>query len=257
MSDSDREQASRAVISWYNNVRVSFPYFVGRLYILPYGNEDWVAWPVRIKNKSVNMSISKNFELPYRPVWSSISTPTNFILLAFMDESHNTYHGGNYTPTNGRGISFDIPDINQNPPLPRVQPTSEFKNHYGQHINWYLTEATQNNNFFRGILYPIVNSQSYARQLLLLNAIGAIESRTLSNQELLDLYNISSNNTNYTNLSAVTANNPYNEVNLGANPPGLKNYGWNAAYNKISPASSVFNDASFNDELISLILNIR
>jgi len=148
--------------------------------------------------------------------------PTDLVVLAFVDETNTQYHGNTIT---GGFSSSAI-----------VQPTATYTTDFNQFVTDYAGF-----NYFRGLIYPIVQSITGNGGALVLQALAAIEGTTLTPAE------ITATGTTV-DVSILQTENPYS--GLG----GLNAYNWEGVYNKVSPASAVFNSGTFTSELDELIL---
>jgi hypothetical protein len=226
MNVVDGASASTALNTWFSEYQSSNPSYTGNLYIIPYGVEDWVNYPNSLYTGTITPNLTGAWDnidiLPPNlntPQWIP---PTNLIVLAFVDESQPVYHSVALTDGFDTGI---------------IQPTVNYQIHFNNFVNNY----NNNFNFFKGVIYPIVQNIDFQGGSLVLQALAAIEGKLLTAQEIID--------TNTTvNVSLLLSENPY--IALGA----LKDYGWKGVYDKVTPASDVFNSASFSDELDELIL---
>lgn len=236
---ADAEAATVALTSWHANLGEQIPNYSGDLFIVPNTNEQWVDWPRQINNKTLAIdtrTTPTNWTLiapTYRPNYSFLPSSINKIFaLAFIDETNTAYHN-NVSPPNLAG-----------------EPTASFKTHYTNFISLY-NSLNSSGGFFKGVTYPIVRSN--LGKAFVAHGIAALYGEVLTTNQLSAIYDVSPSNPNFTNLSVLTASNPYTTAELGQNPPGLINYGWKGVWNKTSPASSVFNSSTFADELNSLL----
>lgn len=335
MQYQDGLDASTALNSWYNQYKTNNPDFEGNLYILPYGNEAYVSYPTIIKNGSLYTTTGDWSNITVAP--PNLNTtqwvpPTDMLLLAFVDETHNEYHGsqisddftvgqgygtlngtetltltpgffdglsgtvniigavnssspldtyvtysnfsglnldiasvtgyqsssfgfinitatdGTNTQTKGLGLLSQLISKNLASEVLTNQPTSTFFSNYQD----FLGDYNNHYAFFRGVLYPIVKNVSSTGGALVLQALAAIKGTTLTQQQIDD--------TNTTvDVSLLLTENPYESAPIpNTNPQEylqpLENLGWVGAYDKLSPASEVFNSETFSQELNYLIL---
>ena len=226
--------ASTALISWYNDIPNQIPNYTGKLYIIPYQDEHWVVWPKGIYNKTITPNYAwGNIPTQYRVKWSTLpATIDKFVCLAFVDETHPDYHTGN--PVN----------------YPSGEPTSIYKSNYNTFIGFY-NNMISSGKFFKGVCYPIIASTS--GKAFLLHAIASMYGRTLTQEELNNIYDVPSTNANWTNTSPLLTKNPYTSTALNKTPSGLINYNWKGVWNKTSPASAVFSSNTFAQELNNLL----
>lgn len=226
MQQADGVDAAAALNSWFNNYQLLNPEFTGNLYIIPFGNEQWVSYPSRLVTGAITPTTGGLWDtiaqLPPNLNTGSWVPPTDLVVLAFVDETNSQYHGG--TVAGG----FSSGGI--------VQPTATYTNDFNQFVTDY-----GNFNYFRGVIYPIVQSITGVGGALVLQALAAIEGTTLTPSE------ITATGTTV-DVSILQTENPYS--GLG----GLNAYNWAGVFDKVSPASSVFNSTTFAEELDDLIL---
>lgn len=226
MQQTDGVDAAAALNTWFADFQSNNPTYQGNLYIIPFGNEQWVNYPNLLQTGAINSTASGLWPtiaaLPPDLNTPSWVPPTELVVLAFVDETNSQYHG------NTIAGGFSSSGI--------VQPTATYTNDFNSFITNYSTNFT----FFRGVIYPIVQSLTGVSGALVLQALAAIEGDILTPAE------IAATNTTV-DVSILLSENPYNP--LGA----LKDYDWKGVYDKTSPASAVFNSDSFGDELNDLI----
>lgn len=253
MQVTDGQAAAQQLIDWHENVLPqSIPNYIGNLYICVDGSERWLDLPLRIHNKTGSLaSTTGSFSAvapTYRPVWNTIDTPTNFVCLAFFDESSDlafntdiTYHiqTGATTTNHLSG-----------------QPTNRYKTDFNNYISLYNT-IKASNGFMKNVIYPIV--QNYpAPKVFIAHAIAALYGRQIPADELNILYTVNPQANTYSSFVNTLSSLPakYIPSNLnGVDPSGLIHYNWRGEWNKTSPAANVFSSASFARELTDLLLN--
>lgn len=227
MSLVDAVSASNALKLWFTDYQNNNPAYEGSLYILPFGNEQWVNFPNVLKSGAIFLTTHSGWSditiAPPNLNTSEWISPTELVVLAFVDESNDKYHGG--SPTVGGFSSSGI-----------VQPTTPYTNDF----NNFVSNYNESFDFFKGVIYPIVKNTSGSTAALVLQALAAVEGTILTPAE------IEATGTTV-DVSILETENPYS--NLG----GLKNYGWKGVYDKLSPASDVFNSTTFGEELNNLI----
>lgn len=239
MQVADGESAATALQAWFADYQTNNPTYQGSLYILPYGNEAYLDYLSRIRNGSIPTTQSGGWGaiaiLPpdlNTPQWVA---PTDVLMLAFVDETNSQYHGSSIS---GGFSSSGI-----------VQPTSS----YFQTYQSFLDAYTNDFNFFKGVLYPIVQNISSVGGALVLQGLAAIEGTTLTQQQIDD--------TNTTvDVSILLTENPYSNAPIPNTSPQenlqpLKDLGWVGQYDKTSPASAVFSSQQFQDDLNNIISN--
>lgn len=237
MSIADAESATQSLTAWHSNLPNQIAGYTGKLYIIPYNNENWVNWPQDIHTKNITPTTTggwSNVAATYRPTWSNFPTIiTKIFLLAFIDETNPAYHD------------------NAVPPTLANQPTAAFLTDYTNFITLHSALSSLG-GFFKGVCYPIVKGVS--GRAFVAHGIAALYGRTIPLTELITLYTVNATNPQYVDLSILSTFNPYDSTNLSNNPPGLNNYNWRGVWDKTSPASSVFNNNTFKDELNDFIL---
>ena len=226
MQQADGVDAAAALNSWFSNYQALNPDFTGNLYIIPFGNEQWVSYPSRLVTGAIAPTTSGLWstiaQLPPDLNTGSWVPPTDLVVLAFVDETNAQYHGNTIT---GGFSSSGI-----------VQPTATYTTDFNQFVTDYAGF-----NYFRGVIYPIVQNVAGNGGALVLQALAAIEGTTLTPAQ------ITATGTTV-DVSILQTENPYS--GLG----GLNAYNWEGVYNKVSPASAVFNSGTFASELDELIL---
>lgn len=244
MQFADGVAASNALKNWFNALKAANPQYVGNLYILPTTQERYVPYLEFIKRGS-GTQIAANPDNPGNWFGTVAIMPPNFdrfsdnpnpnwtapnevILLAFVDEVETITGFGYHNATEN---SF------------AGQPTSAYQTDYMLFKSLY-----PDFEYFKAVLYPIVRPTSGATKNLILQGLACIEGTTLTQDQI--------NATGTTvNVSSILTTNPYQGFILPDNSviTGLKNFGWRGVYNKISPASAVFNSATFGSELNDLL----
>lgn len=228
MQEADGVDAATALNAWFTTYQTNNPTYQGNLYIIPFGNEQWVNYPNLLQTGAIASTGTGLWptiaNLPPNLNTGSWVAPTDLIVLAFVDETNNQYHGGAVA---GGFSSSGV-----------VQPTAT----YTSDFNNFVTNYNTNFNFFRGVIYPIVQSVTGVSGALVLQALAAIEGTTLTAGE------IAATNTTV-DVSILLTENPYSVLG------GLKDYDWKGVYDKTSPASAVFNSSTFADELDELVLS--
>ncbi|AGO49455.1 structural protein [Cellulophaga phage phi4:1] len=235
MQPTDGISASIALNAWFDAFKLSKPNYTGKLYIIPYGAENYVSFPTAIKNGNIFATSSTAWNeiaiLPDNlntPQWEA---PKDVLLLAFIDESNSSYH--NTRVSNG----FAAPQ----------QPTATFLTDYSN----FKEDYTNHYEYFKAALYPIVQSTTGAGGALVLQALAALKGKLLSQQEI--------NNTNtVVDVSLLLSENPYIGYPLPNTTPQeylepLENFGWTGFYDKVTPASEVFTGTQFKADLDNLV----
>lgn len=228
---ADGISASNALKIWFDNIKLSNPDYEGNLYILPVGIERYVQYPYFVYSGSIAISGGSWTPISILPPnlnTSSWIPPKDLLVLAFVDETNSEYHGSTVT------AGFSSP----------TQPTSIFVNNYVQFL-----ETIPNFNYFKAVLYPIVQNITGLGGALVLQSMAAIEGKIMTPEEIVDTETD-------VNVSLLLTTNPY----VGYIIPGtsdtlkpLKEYNWIGVYNKRSPASEVFNSETFGTELNDLL----
>lgn len=230
MQVQDGIDAAEALSTWFSNYQMDNPNYEGNLYIIPYGRENYLSFPYSVQIGSISPTGGQwqNIQiLPPNLGTSQWVPPTDLLLLAFVDETHSQYHG-----TQTQGFTYS-----DQPKLQYISDFDVFKNTvYPQY------------NFFRGVLYPIVQSLTGAGGGLVLQAMAAIKGTTWTQSE------IDATGTQV-DVSLLLTENPYEnyEYDTGKFLEPLEDYGWTGFYDKTSPASEVFNSQQFQDDLNSYI----
>lgn len=226
MLQADGVSAASALNSWFVQYQSVNPEYTGNLYILCTGNEDWLNYPNLLYNGNVSITNHSLWttinQLPPNINTANWVKPSNIVVLAFVDEARPNYH----TDLLSYGFGGYSP-----------QPTILFQGHYSTFVNNY----NNNFNFFRGVVYPIPRDLIYDGGAFVLQTMASIEGTTLT-QGQIDATNTT------VDVSILLTENPYSALG------GLKNYGWKGVYDKVSPASEVFNSDTFSAELNELIV---
>jgi hypothetical protein len=273
MALSDAQSASSILEVWYNDYKIQNELFTGSLYIIPIAYERWVDYQDVLQigtgtgkvsntasetgNSAIVNQDWKDIAI-YPPNFDSTTTnvtntnwipPTKALILAFVDEAENN---GYHKDRNGYG--FD------------TQPTSQYLEDYKR-----LKDNLDNKwDFLRGVFYPIPDIQAgnynNVGNACVLQGFAAIEggaTYSLPEIEYLGVtfaeerrfhWHLDPNNSYYTGSNSNVAN-PYSpEANTSVpstsyNLEGLKKYGWIGVYDKGQPASDVFNNTTFTNEL--------
>jgi len=180
---------------------------VGNAAFNVYGNADWI--------KEVGV-YPPNFDyITTQSTNTSWTPPTDVLMLAFMDEANPDYH-------KYKSNSLENPTAAYNEDL------IGFKTILGEF------------NFFKAVLYPIVQQLEGNGGALILQSMAAIKGKVLTQSE------IDSTDT-LVDVSPLLTSNPYTD--------GLNKYGWIGVYDKTSPAANVFNSTGFGEELNKIILS--
>jgi hypothetical protein len=179
-----------AVLDWHNNFIAANPNYTGNLYVYEYPgqsgdnqfNEDYAFTPVQIWNGSAGanhtgfifVDPTTGTALPQAqgagvpPNWSFTSTPdpnwtppTEVLFIAFVNESAPQYHFQSTTST-----SISLTDF---VPGYSAQPTVPFTNNRNATKDIIVDPGTGNYNytFFRGVVYPAQDNQSWSLNFLL------------------------------------------------------------------------------------------
>ena len=222
MQPSDGASAAQALQNWFNGYKQENPDYSGSLYILPYGNESWVDYPNRILSGAISVTTNA--------VWSPLAilpdnlnttewvAPLNVAIIAFVDETHPNYHQARVSD----GFMG--------------QPSVTYLQNHADFVSNYPTFE-----FFRGVIYPIVQSLDFSSGALVLQALAAVEG------DILTPLRIAATGT-AVDVSILLTENPYSNITP------LKELGWKGVYNKVSPASTVFSSNTFSQELNDLLL---
>lgn len=227
MQIEDGVYASDALQTWFAGYQANNPTYTGSLYILPYSNEAYLGYPEKVRTGFTITSGLWGDIAILPPGWgtTSYTPPTDLLLLAFVDESQPKYHSASVAEN-----FYGTP----------VQPSS----YYTTDFDTFVNQAMPEYNFFRGVLYPIVRSITEVGGALVLQAMAAMKGTTWTQQE------IDATGTAI-DASILLTTNPYEnyEYDTGKYLEPLEDYGWTGFYNKVSPASDVFNSQQFQDEL--------
>lgn len=230
----DGEVAATALESWFLNFQTNNPTYTGNLYIIPSLLEAWVHIPALIKTGTIVPFSNTN------PSWNTVEilppnlgtvnweTPTNLLVLAFIDEAYDQLH----SQTLAEGFGGEI-----------LQPTSTFSLYY----RTFLAQALPFFDSFKGVLYPIVRDVEGQGGALVLQGLASIKGRTLTAQEIADT------NTNV-DVDLLLTQNPYENYAIPSTSPQeylepLEDYNWEIVADKESPASEVFSSEQFQEEL--------
>lgn len=225
MQYADALDASSALRVWFSEYQVNNPTYEGKLYIIPYYNEQWINY-LNLVHTGEIAAAGGQWEdisiLPPNLLTPEWVPPKNVVILAFIDETHPYYHNSELS------LGFSAEGTTE------AQPTDLFRNH----VDDFVFNYENNFDFFKGVMYPIV--QDNKGEALILHVMAAMEASTMTPTEIT--------NTGATlDLSILETENPY------SNMVALKNYDWKAVYNKTSPASGVFNSSTFSTELNELV----
>ena len=230
----DAASASDSLNNWYTQLQIDDPSFIGNLYVIPAAStqeyEQWLIYPEKIYHADniTPFSINTSGSWPLITLTpSTINTgswipPVNMILLAFVDETNPSYHPS----TLAAGFN--------------TQPNQLFIDDYDAFVDLYDNTF----NFFRGVLYPIVDNPSSSEAALVLQGLAAIEGTTgdFSDQTPVD-------------VSLLLTTNPYEGHVYTSPSPGtlepLKERGWVGVFNKTSGAA--FSSITFGDELNTIL----
>jgi len=231
MQQQDGVDAKIALETWFNGFKIDNSDFTGNLYVIPTGNERWVQygitpWTGVISFVNTFGQWGNIAQLPINlntPEW--ISDP-DAVVLSFVDESNFDYHSSS--------VSDGFTGVITQPTLAYTGDFISFKDVYS------------NYNFFRGLIYPVVQSLTGNGGALVLQAMAAIEGTTLTQAE------ISTYNTQV-DVSLLLTTNAYENHLISSNPDiflePLKDYNWGGQFDKTSPASEVFNSTTFSNDL--------
>src|SRR5699024_5068104 len=226
MIKSDGVYAKKKLQEWFSSLKARKTALKGNLYIIPYGyvqsgansSEQWLKYPNVVLNGPDPQSIllwKDVAEYPPNFDNSGYAPSKNVIILSFIDEVYTSYHD--------RSNSF------------LGQPTQEYISDLNQFISDY-------NKFdsFKDVLYPIPRMSNNDTTTSLLQMVGALYGRTLSQSEIDSLGS-------YVDLSLLKTENPY------SNLTPLKDLGFLGVFNKKSPASDVFSQETFSEEIEDLL----
>jgi len=226
MQQVDGASAANSLNLWFDNYKLLNPDYNGNLYIIPYANEQWLNYPSKLVTGNINVTTTGTWstiaKLPLNLNTVNWVSPKNLVVLAFVDESESQYHGNSVL---GGFSSNGI-----------IQPTTQYTADFNQFV-----ADSPGFDFFKGIIYPIVQNTSGLGGALVLQALAAIEGTTLTTQQISDTGTT-------VDVSILQTENPYSTLG------GLKNYNWSGVYNKVSPASAVFSSATFQAELNNIVL---
>lgn len=241
MRPADGIAASTALNKWFVEYQANNPDYVGQLYILPVYYERYVDYlDIVLKGNAVGKDLGGNVTnsnaASIRTGWESIIKfppnfdytttntvnsnwvpPTDVLMLAFVDETNSNYHEGSVQFSNQPKAAY-------------VEDHARFLNNLGEF------------NFFKAVLYPIVQQLEGQGGALILQSMAAIEGKILSQGE------ISATNTKV-DVSLLKTQNPYTTFKP------LKELGWVGVYDKTSPADAVFSSSIFSTELNEIILS--
>lgn len=217
LSEDDGVVLKRALQTWFDNYSVNNPDYSGNLYIIPTDEVEWLKYGIFPQDGQITV-ISLNQwgniqELPINintPNW----TPDNdVIVLGFVNNSSLEYHSDL--------LSDGFGSI--------VQPTLNYTTDYNNFNNIY-----NNYEFFRGLLYPVVNQlgTDSSSEALVLQSMAAIEGDILTQTEI-DQYNTA------VDVSPLLSSNPYSGLTA------LKDLNWGAILDKVGNASDVFTAETF------------
>lgn len=231
MLQADGVSAASALTVWFNTLQDQYPNYFGNLYIIPTQDEKWLRNATRPWTGDIS-------GLALTGLWPSITqlppsggTDANVIVLGFIDETSPEYHSNSVVQGFGGTV---------------VQPSATFRNDYEAFINIY-----PNYNYFKCLLYPIVQNVAGQGGALVLQILAALEGA------IIPLVDLPSTNVD---VNLLTSQNPYVGASYPAiSPVGtmepLKNFGFQGRYDKESPASEVFSSQTFADDLNDFIEN--
>lgn len=239
IQQQDGVDAKNALQTWFDDFNTNNPDFTGNLYVIPLNNERWVfygtmPWTGQFGNPTTSGQWSTIAQLP-----PNINTPQwvpdpDAVVLAFVDETHTQYHSGQLADGFGGTVQGGS------------QPSTQYVNDFVSFRDIY-----SNYNFFRGLIYPIVQSLTGTGGSLVLQAMAALEGKVLTQPEI-DAYNTQ------VDVSLLLTTNPYTNFPIPATSPQeflepLVDYDWQGQLDKTSPASAVFNSTTFANDLNSFL----
>lgn len=236
MLETDGVNAKEALEEWFIDFKNNNPTYMGNLWIIPYSNEEYLDFPTRIYNGSIPPHLTGQWNtianLPPNLNTIDWEPPKELLLLIFMDESHPSYHD-NLLSTGFHGA---FPD----------QPSETFYENYLSYKN-----IINSYNTLTPIVYPIFKELTGRGGAFGLHLMAAYEGKIMTQPEL-DAYNI------VTDMSLLLTENPYASALIPDTNPAeylqpLKDIGWTAFFNKLSPASNVFSSQQFKDDLDGLV----
>lgn len=233
MMYEDAVSASAALNNWFTQYKIDNSDYQGNLYIIPSYSERYVGYLGNILNGSVDYIDYGNWGdiaiLP--PGWNTLNwtPPSDVLLLAFVDETHSSYHSDKVSD----GFYNNV-----------IQPTSAYKDDFYTFKNFDRPSF----NFFRGVVYPIVQDIQGLGGALVLQLAAAMKARRYTQAEINELNTA-------VDVSVLLTNNPYQNVSIPGNQDieGLEKFNWIGVYDKTSPASAVFNSSTFASELNDII----
>ena len=239
MQIDDAIDAKAALQTWFDDFKSGNNNYTGNLYIISTYNERWVQYGTAVQTGSINV-VNGGQWISINNLPPNLNTPqwvpeTDAVVLAFVDETTYEYHdkdvSGGFAASNG-----PVPDSDDDQPKPKfIDDFVEFRDLY------------PNFNFFRGLIYPIVQDLEGQGGCLVLQSMAAIEGKILSQFEI-NAYDTD------VDVSILTTENPYANFPIpNTNPQEflepLSDYNWKGVFNKTSPASAVFNSTVFADDL--------
>lgn len=192
-----------ALGDWYSDYQLSNPEFTGNLYIGTTSRENYLSYMPRIKGDVSQFSFINNWydttgnvtSAPANWNTSNWVSPTDILLLAFVNEADFQYHSN---PT--------VPTLN-------AQPTATYNTDFTTFVD---SLSTLNN--FSGIIYPALDTSSSDDRNFLIHAFAVLNNlETITSNDLVIPFG-----DNYTsNFDGFNETNPYK-----TNSVGLWDYNW-------------------------------
>lgn len=222
---------TNVVYPWLNNFRNTYPQWVGNFYEIDSPNtllgEQWLNWVTYVRAQPSPKAI----------------------LIAMVDESHDSYHNENVPSGWARpedpwynGYSFNDANNNFTNALSEIgttKPQAKYAADYKRFLDLY------NNYFeyFKGIVYAIPSAPNDLPSLFTnfqLHAYAAIEGEVVSPANFIG--------SQQGNINIIKNENLYSELGLG-----LKHYGWQEQHNFSGQATDL-TLAKFTEDITPLIL---
>lgn len=196
----------QSVKQWYDDYQLANPSYTGNLYVFILPAEKYLSYPRGIIQGNIpsaqflNLTTALVDPLAQPPNWGNAISwvpPTELLYIAFVNESNPWYHGSTF-PGSFTG-----------------QPTAT---DWTVDYNDFVADYTNHWTFFRGVIYPAVDSSTGAN--LCLQAFGALNNiASITSADLTPA--LGPTNMGYLGSPAYPLTNPYVTSN-----EGLWDYNW-------------------------------
>lgn len=232
LTPSEGATAKEALDRWITSYRANNSSYKGDLYIITSTTENWLSNAIRpstgiFDNLTETTAWEGIINLPPNINSENWVADTEVLVLNFINEANPSYHSA--TLADGFGGT-------------NTQPTALFQSDYEA----FITEHN-NYNFFKGIVYPIIEDATGIGAAFILQLVASLEGRLLTTEEVTAIDTT-------VDLTILETTNPYDDFNTGTvvlRP--LKDLGWQALYNKLIPINTVLLSETFQDDLNALV----